>query len=181
MKTKSPSIQSKPKTIKIKATPLTDSQIAEFVAFYKKYKNFPGSKIPCTISGKLTTCVGPWMKKKIAEFGGAEKLLRNYVCRGVLKQQRQIIKPVKKERQKKIKLAKDDQQNWIIPKMSFAPPKPMSKSELTETTRSQCLRPDIFLNNGRHCEGCHYFELCVNRLKSASPWTKENNKLIKRK
>jgi hypothetical protein len=38
---------------------------------------------------KLTTCVGPWRAKKIAEYGSLENLLRNYKCRGVNKKLRQ--------------------------------------------------------------------------------------------
>jgi len=175
----------KTKAFKIQATPLTEEQIKQFVSFYKKNKSFPGSKIPCNVTGKLTTCIGPWMKKKIKEFGGAENFLREYKCRGALKTERKVNKPVstKSKRKDKIKELKlqDEEKNWNIPKMSFAPPRPTSKEETIQTTKTQCLRPDIFLSNGRHCEGCPHFDLCINRMKCLSPWNKENNKLIKRK
>jgi hypothetical protein len=185
MKTKARLVKGKTKAIKIQAKPLTEDQIKEFIKFYNKNKTFPGSKIPCNVTGKLTTCIGPWMVKKIKEFGGAENFLRKYKCRGALKSERKVSKPVstKTKRKDKIKELKlqDEEKNWNIPKMSFAPPRPMSKAETTQTTESQCLRPDIFLTNGRHCEGCPYFDLCVNKMKCTSPWNKENNKLIKRK
>ena len=185
MKTKARLVKGKTKAIKIQATPLTEDQIKEFVAFYKKNKAFPGSKIPCNVTGKLTTCIGPWMVKKIKEFGNAENFLRNYKCRGALKTERKVNKPVlkKSKRKDKIKELKlqDEEKNWNIPKMSFGTPRPTSKEDTIQTTKTQCLRPDIFLSNGRHCEGCPHFELCVNHLKCLSPWTKENNKLIKRK
>ena len=58
----------KGKAFKIPAQPLDDQMIKYFVDYYKQHKAFPGSKIPCTVSGKLSTCMGPWMKKKIKEF-----------------------------------------------------------------------------------------------------------------
>lgn len=159
--------KAKVKAIKLQATPLTEQQIKDFVQHYNKNGSFPGSKIPCSVTGKLTTCIGPWMKKKIKEFGSAEALLRNYKCRGALKNERQVIKPVsaKSKRKLKVKELKDEQKNWDIPKVNFTPPRPMTSKELTQTTESQCLRPDIFISNGRHCEGCEFFEICVNSLK----------------
>ena len=186
MKTKSRLVKGKTKTNKLQAKPLSEDQIKEFVMFYKKNKSFPGSKIPCNVTGKLTTCIGPWMVKKIKEFGGAENLLRKYKCRGALKTERNVSKPVTKKSKRKAKIQEldlqDEKKNWNIPKMNFNPPSPMTAAQITQTTETQCLRPDIFLNNGRHCEGCHYFNICVNRLKCMSPWTKENKKAnIKRK
>jgi hypothetical protein len=187
MKTKARLVKgkSKNKAFKLQAVPLTEDQITEFAAYYKKNKAFPGSKIPCTVTGKLTTCIGPWMVKKIKEYGSPEQLLRSYKCRGAMKAERQINKPVlkKPKRKNKIKelMLQDEEKNWNLPKMNFAPPRPMSKEETTQTTKTQCLRPDIFLSNGRHCEGCPHFDLCINHLKCLSPWTKENNKIIKRK
>ncbi len=163
---------------KIEAKPLSEEQIKEFVQHFKQHGTFPGSKIPCIATGKLTTCVGPWLKKKIKEFKGAENLLRNYKCRGALKSERQIIKPmtVKTKKKAKTKELKDEQKNWDIPKINFEPPRPLSKTELTQTTESQCLRPDIFISNGRHCEGCEFYDLCVNRLKCLPAWNKSAKK-----
>lgn len=178
MKTKKRLVKQKTKASKIQASPLTEEQIREFVSYYNKHKSFPGSKIPCTITGKLTTCVGPWMVKKIKEFGSAENLLRNYKCRGALKTERQIIKPVstKSKRKNKVKELKDEQKKWDIPKVNFEAPRPLTAKELTQTTESQCLRPDIFISNGRHCEGCEFYDLCVNRLKCLPAWNKISKK-----
>lgn len=165
-------VKGKVKAIKIQAKPLTEEQIHEFVKYYNKNGSFPGSKIPCNVTGKLTTCLGPWMKKKIKEFGSVEQLLRNYKCRGALKTERQIIKPVSK-RKIKTKILKDEQQNWSIPKMEFAPPRALTVVELAQTTQTQCLRPDIFLSNGRHCDGCEFYEMCTNDLKILPSYMKK--------
>lgn len=166
----------KEKTIKIEAKPLTEQQIKEFLDFYNKNKSFPGSKIPCNVTGKLTTCIGPWMKKKIKEFGGAENLLRNYKCRGALKAERLIIKPVTKRRKVKTAIIKDENKDWSIPKIDFTPPRPLTNSEITETSKTQCLRPDIFLSNGRHCDGCEVYQHCVNYLKCLPKYSTSKKK-----
>ena len=175
MRTKQQLVKKKIKGIKIKPQPLTEDQIIEFVKHYNKHSSFPGSKIPCTVTGKLTTCIGPWMKKKIKEFGGAENLLRNYKCRGALKIERQLIKPVSARKIKKQKLSKikDEEKNWSIPKINFEPPRALNDIEISSTTESQCLRPDIYLSNGRHCDGCEYLELCKNDLKCLPKYSKK--------
>lgn len=33
-------------------------------------------------------------------------------------------------------------------------------SQVAELTKSSCLRPDIYLNNGKACNGCHIYKLC---------------------
>jgi len=155
----------KGKGFKIKAMPLSEEQITLFVSHYKQFKSFPGSKIPCTITGKLTTCVGPWMLKKIKEFGSAESLLRNYKCRGALKDQRIKTKPQKVKRVRKTKEGVEKEHGkYNIPAMdSFVKPTPYDPAKESE---SNCLRPDIFLSNDRHCDGCHHFKICKNRLKT---------------
>lgn len=163
------------KATKIQSKPLNEQQIKDFVSFFKKNGSFPGSKIPCTVSGKLTTCIGPWMKKKIKEFGSAENLLRNYKCREVLKLEKQIIKPVSKTKKKTKKIENKDVV-WDIPKIEFTPPRSLTSSEIQQVTESQCLRPDIFLTNGRHCEGCDFYENCRNSIKCEAPYTKKPNK-----
>ena len=45
------------------------------------------------------------------------------------------------------------------------PSRPLNDSELAKDSKSICLRPDIFLHNGRHCEGCKYYKICENDLK----------------
>ena len=156
------------KGFKIKASPLTEDQIKMFVGHFSKYGSFPGSKIPCTITGKLTTAVGPWLKKKVKEFGSAEGLLRGYTCRQVNKQQR-IVAIGKKKKNKHDGdggLVKEDG-CYDIPKVKLVDySRPLTEPELSKDTETTCLRPDIFLSNGRHCDGCPYYKICRSRLKN---------------
>ena len=169
-------IAKKTKTKRFKLAPgqqLTEAQIKTFIEHYNIHKNFPGSKIPCTITGKLTTCVGPWMKRKIEEYGGPENLLRKYRCRGAMKKAKQIIKGVKPRKKIKQK-RKDEDGNYIIPSLPQGSQRPITKAEMTEMSKSICMRPDIFLDNGRHCEGCMHFDVCVNALKCKADPKKKN-------
>lgn len=153
----------KSKIQKIEAKPLTDEQITQFVTFYKKHKKFPSSKIPCNLTGRLTTCVGDWLVKKVKEYGSAENLLRRYVSRGALKAQKDASKPVskKKKSRKVLNEMKVDGKTWDLPKIDLhSTPKPLSPAEITEFTKDCCFRPDVYLNNDGHCEGCKYLELC---------------------
>ena len=160
----------KGKAFKIPAQPLDDQMIKYFVDYYKQNKAFPGSKIPCTVTGKLSTCMGPWMKKKIKEFGGPEQLLRKYVCRGALKQQKvKVIKEKKVSKKNKIALedtAPGEPKRYDIPVISFIPPRPATDSELADMTKTLCLRPDVYLSNGRHCDGCESYKICQNSRKT---------------
>lgn len=154
------------KGFKIKASPLTEDQITMFVGHFSKYGSFPGSKIPCTITGKLTTAVGPWLKKKVKEFGSAEGLLRGYTCRQATKQQKISAIGKKKEKPSDGGLVKEDGR-YDIPKVKLMDySRPLTEAELSKDTETTCLRPDIFISNGRHCDGCPYYKICKSRLKN---------------
>ena len=172
VKSVTPKRGKKATALKIEAKPLTEEQIQYFLEFYKEKKAFPGSKIPCTVTGKLTTCVGPWLVKKVKEFGSAEALLRGYVCRGALKEKRVSLKPVsaRKERKKKLdKLKTEDKKEWDIPKMNVVGSRPINNTDVSDITKDTCLMPDLFLDNERFCDGCRYFENCTNRNRALKP------------
>ena len=160
----------KTKRLKLDSRPLDEQQIQTFISHFNKYGSFPGSKIPCIVTGKLTTCVGPWMTKKIKEFGSAESLLRNYTCRQALKKKNATFFGSKKKKKGAGEggpLVKEEDGRYDIPLVN--PNKPsrlMTDAELAKDSETLCFRPDIFLNNGRHCDGCHYFRICRCGLKT---------------
>ena len=156
---------------KLEARPLTEAQVKMFLEHYNEHGSFPGSKIPCNITGKLTTCVGPWMRKKVAEFGSAENLLRKYICRGAIKSHKEAQKPVSKRKstKKALKAMKVDDKIWDLPKVDINyVPLPLNRVEIGELTASTCLRPDIHLNNDYACNGCEFYDACTSRKKCLS-------------
>lgn len=62
---------------------------------------------------------------------------------------------------------KDKDGKYNIPQFNISEvSRPLTDSELSIVSETTCLRPDIFLNNGRHCDGCKYFKVCRSRLKT---------------
>jgi len=49
------------------------------------------------------------------------------------------------------------------------------KDEKLNVTNASCGHPDIFLNNGRSCEGCPYYERCRCNLKTLVSGKKRKN------
>ncbi len=52
-----------------------------------------------------------------------------------------------------------------VPKMPVGTKRPQSAEEFTEASQRECARPDIYLDNGRHCLDCPYYAICENGLK----------------
>lgn len=153
---------------------LTEIQIKQWVEHFNERGNFPGFKIPCSKTGKLSTCVGPWKDKKIKEFGSAENLLRNYVSRSALKSVKTAVitpigskgKKVRKKKEKTEEQIKEEKIRKSIPQLKETVRGPLSGQALIDSTRNACQRPDIFLDNGRNCNGCDFYEICENSLKN---------------
>ena len=147
---------------------MTEEQIQGIVNHFNTKGSIPGNKIVCTATGKLTTCVGPWRAKKIAEYGGVENLIRSYKCRGVNKQIRaekiKAIGTTKKARKAKQK----EEINYDIPQMKISERKPLSGQDLVDATKTACQRPDIYLNDNRSCNNCGFCDICLNSLKKVS-------------
>jgi hypothetical protein len=166
LKTKTKRGRKSTTTIKaVNGKQLTDEEIKAFVAKYEKDGNFPGHKIPCTVTGKLSVCVGPWLRKKVKEYGSAENLLRNYKSRAAKKQERILtMKPkaigAKKGRKRRERITIAD-----VPKMPVGTKRPQSAEEFTEASQRECARPDIYLDNGRHCLDCPHYAICENGIK----------------
>ena len=155
---------------------LTERQIKAFVAQYKERGNFPGHKMPCTISGRLTTAVGPWLRKKVAEFKGVENLLRNYKCRGATKK----IKPIKEKKVRRFRKTKDTTQDenkrYDVPIYNPNPIKVvLGGDRLIEDTKTTCQKPNLYLDNGKNCNGCGYYDICLLGLKCLPKWITYSN------
>jgi len=150
----------------VKGKLLTEDQIQLFIEFYNAHKTIPGNKIVCNATGNLTTCVGPWKDKKIKEYGGIENLLRNYKRREASPKKKTNITSIHQERETVV---------YDLPAFKYE--KIIMTSEqrvqfLARETKSACLRPDIYLSNGRHCEGCEYVSMCLSRLKKLPSYAK---------
>jgi hypothetical protein len=70
------------------------------------------------------------------------------------------------EKKKRLQLIREIKKNGLCVEFtsnSFV--KPKDKSGVQQITSNSCLRPDIFLDNGRYCDGCPWEENCVCPIK----------------
>ena len=75
-----------------------------------------------------------------------------------------------KRKNRKLKQLKEFAKNYQVPHIKNG-----SRSNLLENkegiklvTENACIRPDIFLDNGRYCDGCLYWKDCICEIKRVS-------------
>lgn len=152
---------------------LTEENIKSIVSHYEIHKAFPSNQIICNVTGKKSLCIGLWKDKKIKQFGSVENFVRSYKCRQATKVEGKVVpmgakKGVKRISKKKKNIQKIDENGekvYDIPIMSYKPPQRMTLDQLADDSEKICLRPDVYLTNGRHCDGCPYYKICRHRLK----------------
>ena len=183
-KKKGKALKGDPTLRAVEGQQLTERQIKAFVAQYNERGNFPAHKIVCTVTGKLSTAVGPWLRKQVAKFGSAENLLRNYKCRNATKKVKPVkVKKVRRFSRKHKDTNEDENKRYDIPTYNPNPIKVILGGErLIEDTRTACQRPDIYIHNGRNCGGCGFYEICENSLKCLPKWMKyEDGEFVSKK
>lgn len=74
-----------------------------------------------------------------------------------------------KKKYRKLKQLSEFVENYRIPQQKQKGNKKdnlLSTSDgIASVTKDSCIRPDIFLDNDRHCDGCPYIEDCKCNLK----------------
>lgn len=159
-----------------------------WIKYYTKYKKFPLLKVPCTKCSKGITLTHDNLTERIKKFGGPENLLKSIECRTCLhsikKERKALLKRKKKE-----KLLKKEE---ILNKTYIYVPKEKEVIILNKNpeytakiTATECIRPDIYLDNDRSCDNCSIHEHCacpIKRLGKQSPKKREESSTsIKRK
>lgn len=176
------------KTLFVGGNKPTAKQIKETVRFFNTYNRFPGSVVICNASYRLVACTGTWAKRMVARYGSAEQFLTNYKSvKGFTKKSKTNKKGAATKRKRvaatKTKAVatanRKKKKDKTLPQVSYNR-RPMTKTELAKTSETQCLRPDIFLTNGRHCDGCGFFDICENALKAMPVDRKGKERTIKR-
>ena len=141
----------------------------EWIKSYNETKKLPSLKIPCSKCDGSSTAFGSNLEKKIAQFKGLDILLDTFICRsckseGKIKTVKVTVKREKKKDKEEIV--------YNIPKMKgFIPTNAYLKDtpELVQSmTRFICVSPQLYLDNGRKCSGCVYFDNCNCALKKAA-------------
>jgi hypothetical protein len=138
---------------------------------YKTNGHLINKKIVCTNCTVHITCFGSNLDGKISKYGGIETLLDTFKCRKCVsasKPKKIVIKAEKKP----VKIAKEEIV-YDIPKMIFKEKRNVLLSEAPDLIQSvskngSCIRPDIYLNNDRHCDGCSLYSSCLASIKNLS-------------
>jgi hypothetical protein len=169
-------------------------KIEEWTAFFSINGKLPQTKIPCTKAGCTTetTMFGTNLEKRIKVYGSLEKLLTNFQCkhcRNADKPVKEVVaKKVKKTSKERKKSARQERTEELVESVR------QTKIDISgdhrvkidlkknpelvaEFTQGACLRPDIFLDNDRACDGCVYFEHCACSLKVLSKKARKARKL----
>jgi hypothetical protein len=138
---------------------------------YTKTGELIGKKIVCNSCSYPITCFGSNLEGKIKKFGSIENLIETFTCRKCVsasKPKKIVIKATKVSRKEKIAEKTVD-----IPKMIFKEKRNVLLSEAPDLIESvsrngSCIRPDIYLNNDRHCDGCSLYTSCLASIKNLS-------------
>jgi len=117
------------------------------------------SKIVCTKCNSKKGISKDRLAKLVAQFGSLAELIAKYVCRSCRKEHKVRrdgrIKPPKKIRKTRMGTLPQELRN--LPPVEHKPP--MTFAEIKEYIQASktCIRPDIWSNNGKACDGCVYY------------------------
>jgi len=157
------------------------------VKYYEEHRKLPHNKITCKECRQTATSMfGTNLGNTLPKYGNdIEALLKGFVCRPcrTMKTENERLKKPKEE--KKPKVTKEvavltleeieDRKEEIrksIPKVDFdkkpTPITPEDKSMVAHMTATTCIRPDIYLDNGRFCNGCPWVKNCICPIKKLS-------------
>jgi len=138
---------------------------------YKNNGHLLNKKIVCTNCTVHITCFGTNLDGKISKYGGIETLLDTFKCRKCVSasKPKKIVVKVKKVSKKET----EKEKTYDIPKMIFKEKRNVLLSEAPDLIRSvsgngSCIRPDIYLDNDRHCDGCSLYSSCLASIKNYS-------------
>ena len=138
------------------------------IAKFKKTGELYGKKIECNSCNTLITCFGSNLEGKIAKFGSIESLLETFTCRSCVsasKPKKLVVKLTKRIKKEKTI------ETFEVPKMKFTAPRNVFLKDAPDiikscTSNNTCMSPQIYLNNGKSCDGCELFDHCQCTFKS---------------
>lgn len=160
------------KTLKIDEGANTTNPSA-YIKYFKEHRKFPTPLLCTKCKMNEINFRGVTMMHKLAIHRDVETIVAAVECKECIANQRKK-NPVEKEMVEKIvKIltaeeaeARREEIRTMIPDMDLTKKREFvplieSHSLVTELTKGSCLRPDIFLNNSRYCDLCHFNVWCV--------------------
>ena len=140
----------------------------DWVECYNKTGKLPSLKLPCTTCDGSSTCFGSNLENRINKFGTLWSLLDEFKCRS-------CVSASKPKKEKKISVRfmkrkeKEAKKELPIPQVKqFVPRNVLLKDapDIIESyTSFSCAAPALYLDNGRACHGCAFYNNCMCALK----------------
>jgi hypothetical protein len=150
---------------------MTAEKFASFVESYEKTGKLPEKKIPCVECGEEVSMFHDNLRHRIAKFGSITNLLSGFQCRACRKTEK-APKVTKKSSKKKVEVEEPRTESFAPVRMIQSERNVMTfqdiaaSKELTEEfTNGSCMQPHMFLNQGRSCKGCIFFDNCLCNCK----------------
>jgi hypothetical protein len=150
---------------------MTAEKFALFVKTYEESGKLPEKKIPCVACGEEVSMFHDNLRHRIAKFGSVTNLLSGFQCRACRKTEK-APKVSKKASKKKVVEETPATESFAPVRMIQSERNVMTfqdiaaSKELTEEfTNGSCMQPHMFLNQGRSCKGCIFFDNCLCNCK----------------
>jgi len=132
-------------------------------------------KIQCNKCETDVTMFGSNLENRIKKFGTLWSLLDEFKCRKCVSASKPA-KPIKEKKVRKVKLhVKTDENGQVkydIPVFKISTPKnTFLKDEpelVADLTKFSCVAPQLFLNNGKTCDGCVFWSNCQCPIKTSN-------------
>jgi len=153
------------------------TNVSTWTKLYTETGKLPQSKVGCNTCSNYTTLFGDNLIKRVARFGTIKLLLETFKCRFCLSDtkpdgvQRAVIvdrKPRKKRTDTKV--AREEALMVTVSSMKHTYRTTTvdlvkNASECAVTTKGSCFHPNLYLDNGRFCNGCALFDNCACAIK----------------
>lgn len=161
---------------------LSPEDKAEWAKMYDVSKKLPNINIPCNVCSMGITCGHDNLHSKVAKFGGILNLLNNFVCRECRRASeestgRSTSTVARSERKPRaVSEADPETKRYDLPEVNLNPVRcsytieeiAASKELTEEFTDGSCLKPRLYLDNGKTCDNCVLYTNCACTIKQLS-------------
>lgn len=147
------------------------NNLDELILTFTNTGKLPTKYITCTKCSTEVTAFGTNLEGKIKKFGTLFKLLTTFECR-------KCTSASKPKKEKKIsiritkRMKKEEKKNQPIPQVKqFVPRNVLLKDapDIIESyTAFSCGAPNLYLDNGKACHGCAFWNSCKCSLRNVN-------------
>lgn len=138
---------------------------------YLQHGHLINKKIQCNQCETDVTMFGSNLENRINKFGTLWSLLDEFKCRKCVSASKPKKEKVVSVRFMK-RVEKEEKKKLDIPKMKFSVPRNVFLKDapdiIESVTQFSCAAPALFLNNGKNCDGCAFWNNCQCPIKTSN-------------